>query len=96
MVPASSTSIISFASIIFGNPCQIPTYIFIHPITSVVVVKLLRPGRGSSIRSDDRLSSVSLLLSSSPLTGALVANEHDDEYDDEEHEHDSKEAKYSC
>jgi hypothetical protein len=96
MVPASSTSIISVASIIFGNPCQIPTNIFIHRITSIVVVKLLRSGCGSSIRPDDRLSSVSLLLSSSPLTGALEANEHDDEYDDEEHEYDNKEAKYSC
>ena len=91
--PTSSTGIISVTSIIFGNPCQIPANIF---VPGIVVVNLLRPGRGPSIRPDDRLSSVSLLLSSSPLTSALIANEHDDEDDDEEHKYDNKEAKYSC
>src|SRR5947209_4577126 len=94
--PTPSTGIISVASVIFGNPCQIPTNIFIHRIVGVVVVNLLWPGLGSSVRPDDRLSSLSLLFCPFPLTGALEANEHNDEYDDEEHKYDSKEAEYSC
>src|SRR5690242_3116643 len=96
VVPPSSMGSISVASIIFGNPCQIPANIFVHRIAGIVIVNLLRPGRGPSIRPDDRLSSVSLLLSSSLLTSALIANEHDDEDDDEEHKYDNKEAEYSC
>jgi hypothetical protein len=94
--PTSSTGIVSVTSIIFGNPCQIPTNIFIHRIVGVVIVNLLWPGRGSSIRPDDWLSPISLLLSLSPATKTFVANKHDDEYDNEEHEYDNKEAEYSC
>ena len=96
MVPTSSTGIISVASIIFGNPCQIPTYIFIHCITGIVVVNLLWPRMGSSFCSDDRLSSLSLLFCAFPLAGTLEANEHNDEYDQEEYEYDNKKAEYSC